>query len=197
MEPISAEHSKGLSPEQSKRNEEIPQTLDRSKHHLHVVFGVDDLSTIEEVRLRDLVGKCLEEYTQSGDAEVGEETPADEQRVRTMAHFEDSHKEAVMRWLWELYGITPAAIPVFDLVRDKTTHEDIVVTRTTFESPVALTDTNPSRKLQDIRAERANRLLAKEKELRALGHDVEGEDTVVPEDFKEYLGRLREKSHMP
>jgi hypothetical protein len=125
--------------------ERIQEKLELAKQQLKCVYGIDNLTTIEKVRLHMIIKDTLDTI------------------------YKEGIWSAIAQWLYDLYGIRPEAIPHEYITKDKTTGEI-------------------------FRFKGVPEQWTKENELEEAGHKIES-FYGIPNDFKEYLRRLREKAH--
>jgi hypothetical protein len=119
-------HVYGETPLEAQKREELDRILEEAnkegnkakeayvymqwtKDRLHDRLGIDNLSTIEGVRLRQIVQRCMEH--QRVDAELN---------VSGINTIEIDHEAAAI-WLWELYGVEEKNIHKDYYVRDLNT----------------------------------------------------------------------------
>lgn len=145
------------------KNHEIQIYTEWAADKLKITLGVDNLSTIEGVYLRNAVERLMPKIKE-------EKILAREGKMSSLniTEFED---EAAALWLYDMYGIHIKDIPRIYLIDDETEN-------------------------QTYKFERTSRGEAKKKyqELESKGHDVYFRST-IPDDFKEYVHRLRENAH--
>ena len=145
--------------------EKIPLYIEAAKRFLSN-WGIDDLTTIEAVHLRNIVEKLLpaseEQFTHPEKFGFGDYPGG--------LHF-DICEESAVQWLFQLYGINQKDVPEVLIIEDLTSGEKYKYERTMRKKG-----------------------FKKEHELAKQGHEVDHYNE-VPEDFKEYLRRLREKAH--
>lgn len=139
--------------------------MEEAKDWMQMNWGVENLSTIEGVRLRHIVEECLKQQKQD-EALVGQG------KLRSDNTFW-AGEEAPARWLDELYGINIRDIPRVFIIQDRTA--------------------GTSKKYEITEKDIAE---GKLRELEEQGHKVDF-FMVTPDDFKEYLRRIREKAHNP
>ena len=149
---------------------EVKKQLEAAKEYMHAGWGVEDLTTIENFHLRHITEDCVKQY---GEEEVlqkqGKFEHASANRIQLP-------QEIVLRWLYELYGISKNELiihqssVVWDM-EDNTMHE---LDRDDY--------VGPKKKI---------------KELEAKGKHSIGQLSPVSSEFKEYIRRLREKAQIP
>jgi len=131
-------------------------------------YGVADLTTIELVRLRKVVEELLKQSI--------EEEKSEQEGSGTEGHIPNEPKEALSRWLFELYGIKSYDVPYEFILEERKTGKEIA-------------------HYQEMEKERA---WADKKQINARkGKKVSLSTERIPADFKEYLRRLRAKAHTP
>lgn len=137
--------------------------IEWAQNQLTKKLGIEKLSTIEGVALRNIVEELIPKYIE------------DRQLIRegkmSIMNLAEIEEEAAALWLQKEYGIHSKDVPSVFIVEDDTTGESF-----SFE------------KVEEDLAEK------KFNELSELGHQCDV-FTRVPDDFKEYIRRLREKEH--
>lgn len=157
--------------ELSEEKKEVLGVFENAKKLLADAYGVENLSNIEAFRLRKLVEQCLKQNKQEIELE-------DKGRMNSVYGIEP-YIEAPARWLWESYGIHDDDIPWEIILTDEDTGK-----RYKYSGSI--------KKQRDIGKEMRKKLDKLEKE----GHDCDWESG-IPDSFKEYIRRLREKAHNP
>ncbi len=209
--PLGAEEN----PQELSKRKEIFEFLESAKEWLKK-YGVDDLTTIEGVRLRKIVEECfvqhednekeLKEYEAMYEKqkEAGAIDEKMMERWSRLSLIEPSGvaMEAAARWLWEVYDITRDAIRVQNIITDKTTGEVFRYDVPNFPKLTVSGRKDPGEETSFDRMLEWNRensrvMAEKTKELKALGHEVSEELSVVEPAFKEYLARVRDRAHNP
>ncbi|MGA2417845.1 MAG: hypothetical protein ABSF55_01215 [Candidatus Staskawiczbacteria bacterium] len=145
------------------QRKKIQVYIEWTKDRLKRDFGIEELSNIEGVHLRNIIEETMPQ------AEKEQQLIAEEKMWRML--WFDVAEEAAVRWLYQLYGIHEKDIPKVYILEDKNTGEKFI-----YQS-----------------AEKGD-FEKKREELEDLGHSVWYE-IKIPEDFKEYVRRLREKAH--
>jgi len=142
---------------------EIASYVEWAKSQLRIIFGIENLSTIEGVKLRNIIESLMPKYKKESEQVF--------QGEMNESNFAEMEEEAATIWLYEVYGVHNNNIPWVNIIEDETTGE-----KYTFEK---------------LLQEKANE---KKKELEGQGHEV-WMHSKVPDDFKEYLRRLRDNAH--
>ena len=137
--------------------------IEWAQRQLEKKLGIEKLSTIEGVALRNIVEELIPKYIE--DRKLIREG---KMSIMNLAEIEE---EAGALWLQREYGVHPKDVPSVFIIEDNTTGKSF-----SFE------------KVEEDLAEK------KFNELSADGHDCFVSST-VPDDFKEYIRRLREKEH--
>lgn len=137
--------------------------IEWAQRRLERNLGIEKLSTIEGVALRNIVEELIPKYI--------EERKLIREGRMSMMNLAEIEEEAGALWLHREYGINPKDVPSVFIIEDGTTGESF-----SFE------------KVEEDLAER------KLNELSELGHQCDV-FMRVPDDFKEYIRRLREKEH--
>ncbi len=160
------------SPPEKSQRESIKERalgfLEPAQEFLLLNLGIDNLSTIEIVRLREFIEECLTQEAQEENWAKRGKLPL--YGIWTCFPIID---EAVTRWLAELYNIDASHIPIVYRIKDST-----------------------DEKFFEYQGWQAEEYEKKIKELHQLGHNISFYPTIA-KDFKEYLRRLRAKSHHP
>ena len=179
--------------EAMERHEVIDLINNWVKPHLKAWFGVDNLSHIEEYRLRKIIEQCIRERQRdeaeakkiadeiAANSQAGVDAKKSHDRLRTikLSMFEP-WEEAIFRWFWELYGIQRQDMPRVNIIRDRNTEEIL------YQESSGHYDKESDRRP----------LLAQLADLNKTEDGVDINIRQIPEDFKEYVRRLREKSHL-
>jgi hypothetical protein len=147
--------------------EKVVLYMNAAKKHL-ATWGIDDLTNIEAVHLRNIVEDLLPKFEEQ--RKLLPEGKLDFGDYGGALHF-DMCEEAAVQWLFKLYGINRKDIPEIFIVEDLTTGE-----RYSFE--------------KTMRKEG----FVKETELRNQNHEVDHYE-VVSDDFREYIKKIRGKAH--
>lgn len=137
--------------------------IEWAQRQLEKNLGIEKLSTIEGVALRNIVEELIPKY-------IEDKKLICEGKMSIM-NLAEIEEEAAALWLNNEYGVNPKDVPSVFIVEDSVTGESF-----SFE------------KVEEDLAEK------KFNELSALGHDC-NVYSKVPDDFKEYVRRLREKAH--
>jgi len=218
QEPHHTPESSVADEDRKKESAKLARYIDWTKRHLETWLGVGNLSHIEEYRLRKILEQCLREYERDdvdvkkllGEIEIEKQAGADPsvlnrlyERVSNLSLSSiNTEREAVFRWLWELYGIHAQDIPRVNILKDCNTGEILYqeLAKYTEDLRIAIIDSpqeklRKERRLTKIKEEGERSLL---KKAVALGKTEDEVYTVLgfPDDFKEYLRRLRERSHL-
>ncbi|MGD0577093.1 MAG: hypothetical protein ABSA74_03405 [Candidatus Staskawiczbacteria bacterium] len=156
---------KATEPEGETERERIFRYTEWARNFLKKNFGVEDLSNIEGVSLRNVVEKLL--------PKIDEERMLVQEGKMSAIQFAEIEEEAAALWLYEDYGIHPEAIPMVFIVEDETDGK-----KYQFE------------KIMEKEARE------KYSELDKQGHNVYLLHR-VPDDFKNYLKKIREDAHKP
>ncbi len=191
----------------------VVETAERAENFLRGELDVENLSDIEMVKLQELSEECLRENVKSteeinnlmvelkqrGNGDV--ESKALEKRILNLVGLKfEPHKEAAVRWLDKLYHVPWDDIPRVDTIRDE---NGVVLCEHPAEKgeEISSTDNCDKRagKFERMREmkERDERFMnEKARGFEHAGHKVTIEYGKVPDDFKEYLRRLRDESHL-
>jgi len=146
---------------------EIAQHIDEVKKLLQHGVGVEDLSMAEGTELRHITEDCYREYKEIRDSLGGKD-------LGRSPHIFNIEEEAMVRWFYRTFGIQyNEDIPQVFIIKDDTTGE--------------------TWKYEKLEEEAVNN---KKDEILKKGHKYT-ENTTIPNDFKEYIRRLREKSIRP
>lgn len=150
--------------ETGSKEKETLAYVEAVKYRLRRFYGIDKLSNIEAVHLRNIVEELL--LRRKNEEELVR------QKKENPSWLLNIESEATVLWLIELYGIRPEGIPYTREIKDLTTGE--IFKYEEFEE---------------------KEISQKQEELKSEKHDF-SDYQVISDEFKEYLGKMREKAHL-
>ncbi len=170
--------------------ESLSGQIEKTKEKLAHKFGIENLTTIEGVHLRKIVEQAIKERVRDKKELLKHEElleSATDKKQRHSLHNKIAHSmlahmfnvssESAARWLSELYDINPENIPEYCEMTDLDTGEKYRYN----------VNWGPNK----------DRIGSKVSELEGLGHKIKMSYLDIPEDFKKYIGILRERAHNP
>ncbi len=196
----------------SEDRRELIRNFETTRYILEKDYGVGDLSTIEGVRLREILEECLREADKQGEEllelteiyeDLREKEDGDSENLRKVQRRLESlsrisfdpKRESIARWLYELYAIPLRDIPYEVSVTDKTTGETFGFVG--YYSPRSMEEIANNEDDADridnffVSDEAAEKM----RELKGMGHETSCREE-AGDAFREHLRRVRENAHL-